>query len=70
MHQLLTQFTVRWVALMTGAAHATTVLRTMARNAPEAEDDEDLAPRIPSVSAPRRQLAARRKPTSGWPRPA
>ena len=29
MHQLLTQFTVRWLSLMTGAAHATTALRAM-----------------------------------------
>ena len=33
MHPPCVQFTVRWVALMTGAAHATTALRALSRQA-------------------------------------
>jgi len=39
MHLLFAQFTMRWMALVTGAAHTTSVLRAMARNAPEPPDD-------------------------------
>ena len=42
MHQLLTQFTVRWLSLMTGAAHATTALRAMTRHAPESDPDDEV----------------------------
>ncbi len=52
MHQLLTQFTVRWLSLMTGAAHATTALRAMTRHAPEADPDDDVPRELPKVPLP------------------
>lgn len=70
MHLLLTRFTVRWLALMSGAAHATTALRALARHAPEAEPDEDLAPRTPDPSTRRRAVPAVTQRTRRSPKPA
>ncbi len=41
MHLLFAQFTVRWMALITGAAHTTAALRAMARDAREPDDPDD-----------------------------
>lgn len=46
MHLLFAQFTVRWLALVTGAAHTTSALRSMARQAPALEDEEPPSPRL------------------------
>ncbi len=53
MHPLLFQFTVRWASLITGAAHTTTALRAMTREAPEADATEPIPD--PGIDATRRQ---------------
>lgn len=60
MHLLFTQFTVRWVALVTGAAHTTAALRAMAREAPlpDDPDDADADWRLPDAQPPLRTLPA------------
>lgn len=61
MHLLFAQFTMRWMALVTGAAHTTSVLRAMAHNAPSRPTTWS-----PSTSCPTR---SRRCPLSGSPLP-
>lgn len=39
MYLLFAPLTVRWISVMTGAAHVTTALRHLDRIAPEVEDD-------------------------------
>lgn len=64
MHMLFVQFSARWMALVTGASHATSALRAMSRNAPAAElDDEFEHPTqmplplpLPATHAPRAQV--------------
>lgn len=68
MHLLFAQFTVRWLALMTGAAHATTVLRAMARHAPEADPDDDVPRELPTVPLP--TAAVPSASLMNWPKPA
>lgn len=70
MHLLFAQFTVRWLALMSGAAHATTALRAIARHAPEVEPDEDLAPRTADTNTRRRAVPAVAKRARRSPKPA
>lgn len=70
MHLLFAQFTVRWLALMSGAAHATTALRALSRHAPEAEPDEDPAPRAADTGARRRPPLTVAKPARRSPKPA
>lgn len=53
MHPLFLQLTVRWMSLITGAAHTTAALRTMTREAPE-PDGRDTIP-DPHIDAARRQ---------------
>lgn len=67
MHQLYIPFTVRWLSVMSGAAHATTVLRAMARQAPplaseDAPPDDSEAAAAPPVPANTGSM-----PSSRWP---
>ncbi len=68
MHQLLTQFAVRWLSLMTGAAHATTALRAMTRHAPESDPDDEVPRELPTVPLP--TVAVPSVPLATWPKPA
>lgn len=59
MHPLFFQLTVRWMSLITGAAHTTAALRAMTRDAPEPEVRDtipdpggDTAPRQPRSATP------------------
>lgn len=47
------EFTTRWIALMTGAAHATTLLRQVSRQLPDLIDDDDALPAIVTRPAAR-----------------
>lgn len=55
MHLLFAQFTVRWLALVTGAAHATSAMRSMARHAPSPDADPDEPPQRPAPTPLARQ---------------
>lgn len=66
MHLLLAPLTVRWMSLITGAAHATTALRALSRHVPEPETESQARPRsTPPLNPPRRRSkAARPRPSS------
>ncbi len=53
MHLLLAQWTVRWMSVMTGAAHATTALRTLARHAPDNGSSRGSRAQLRAVKRPR-----------------
>ena len=63
MHLLFAQFTVRWLALVTGAAHATSAMRSMARQAPPPDADPDEMPlQRPAARVAATPLVTRPKP--------
>lgn len=63
MHLLFAQFTVRWLALVTGAAHATCAMRSMARHAPPPDADPDEVPlQRPAARVVATPLVTRPKP--------
>lgn len=66
MHLLLTQLTVRWMSLITGAAHATTALRAAERQAPNPTPPRKARPRIdPSLRSRRTRAKPVRPRLSG-----
>ena len=69
MHDPYTGIAVRWMALMTGAAHATTLLRQMARELPPTpeSDDDALPPIVTRPSMPLLTSRRDRPPDAGQP---
>ena len=57
MHLLLAPLTVRWMSLITGAAHATTALRAAERQAPDPEPPRKARPKAKSPTQARRTRA-------------
>ena len=58
MHSLFSKLTMRWVEVVTGAAHVDTALRAAMRQA------DAPAPAQPRPKAPRARQAARSRPTA------
>ncbi len=75
MTMLFAQLTVRWISVMTGAAHATSALRHMACDVPDDDalpDDAIVVPRVapkPPRRAPARRATRRSPLKSGTTNP-
>ncbi|MBK6866969.1 MAG: hypothetical protein IPG98_03170 [Burkholderiales bacterium] len=68
MTMLFAQLTVRWISVMTGAAHATSVLRSMARDVPDDDalpDDAIVVPRVAPKPPPQRAPGRHAPPALG-----
>lgn len=58
MHLLFAQLTVRWISVITGAAHATSDCRAMSRAAAEPQPREPLPDKSARAAVPRVPAAA------------